>query len=308
MYLGGAPYDLPGIFSIIPFGELEYGLWLPRGGMYSLIEAMCRVAQRMGVDIRTNNPVRRIVTDGRRVTGVALEDGRVESAAIVVSNVDVPTTMTRLLKDERLVKKYRAPRMTPGVITYYLAIDRELDGLGHHTVFLPEDTRGSYRQLMSEGKVPADLPFYASVASNTDASLAPEGKSALFLLAPVPLISQLGETDMRALTEHLKQRMFERMSRHGFSISDSNVIREETMTPADWGEAFGLFDGSAFGAAHNLRQIGPFRSRNISREIDGLFFAGASTTPGTGVPMCVLSGKMVAERVAEWTRKSGVAA
>ena len=308
MYLGGAPYDLPGIFSIIPFGELEYGLWLPQGGMYSLIEAMCRVAQRLGVDIRTSSPVSHIVLDDRRVTGVALEDGSIESAAIVVSNVDVPTTMTRLLKNEKVVEKYRAPRMTPGVITYYLAIDRELDELGHHTVFLPEDTRVAYRELMSEGKVPADLPFYASVASNTDASLAPEGKSALFLLAPVPLISQLGDTDMRVLTQDLRRRMFKRLNQHGFSISESDILRQETMAPADWSDAFGLFDGSAFGAAHNLRQIGPFRSRNISKQIDGLFFTGASTTPGTGVPMCVLSGKMVAERVAEWTRKSGVAA
>ena len=96
MYLGGAPYDLPGIFSILPFGELEYGLWLPRGGMYSLSEAMLRVAERAGVEVRTNAPVRSIDMANDRVIGVTLETGEKEPADIVISNVDVPTTMTRL--------------------------------------------------------------------------------------------------------------------------------------------------------------------------------------------------------------------
>jgi phytoene desaturase len=308
MYLGGAPYDLRGIFSIIPFGELEYGLWLPEGGMYSLIEAMCRLAERVGVEIRTSSPARSIDIERQQVTGITLEDGSVEQAEIVVSNVDVPTTMTRLLSANQPTKTYKAPKMTPGVITYYIAVDRDLNELGHHTVYLPEDSRSAYHQLMREGVVPDDLPFYASVASNTDASLSPASSSALFLLAPVPLISQLGKVDLDVLSGELRQRMFERMRQHGVPISSSDIIRQETMTPVDWSAAFGLFDGSAFGAAHNLRQIGPFRSRNISSQFKGLFFTGASTTPGTGVPMCVLSGKMVAERIDDWIQKGGAAA
>jgi phytoene desaturase len=302
MYLGGAPYDLPGIFSIIPFGELEHGLWLPEGGMYSLVEAMSRVAKRVGVDIRTGCPVDAIITEDRRIAGVMLKDGGIERSSIVVSNVDVPTTMTRLLSGELGAHDYRPPKMTPGVITYYIAVGRDLRELGHHTVFLPENTKVAYRELMQDGVVPADLPFYASVASNSDRSLAPAGNSTLFLLAPVPLRSQLGETNMIALTEELKQRMFKRMRQHGISISQSDIVNYSSMTPIDWSNAFGLFDGSAFGAAHKLLQVGPFRPSNVSRDIRGLFFVGASTTPGTGVPMCVLSGKMVAERVDEWVR------
>lgn len=301
MYLGGAPYDLPGIFSILPFGELEYGLWLPRGGMYSLSESMLRVAKQVGVDVQTSTPVRSIDVTQGRVSGVTLKTGEQVSSDIVISNVDVPTTMTRLLDDLDASKSYKPPRMTPGVITYYLAVDRPLSEIDHHQVFLPEDVRLAYRQLMDQGTVPDDLPFYASVASNTDPSLAPEGKSALFLLAPVPLLSELGGKDLDALSQKLRQQMFTRMVHHGIRISESDIIGQRVMTPADWSNSFGLFDGSAFGAAHNLRQIGPFRQRNMSKQVDGLFFAGASTTPGTGVPMCVLSGKMVAERVGKWT-------
>ena len=305
MYLGGAPYDLPGIFSIIPFGELERGLWLPKGGMYGLIEAMERVAVRLGVEVRTSSPVQSIDSENGRVSGITLPDGSKESAPIVVSNVDVPTTMMRLLdgKSKALTKGYKPPRMTPGVITYYLAIDRELPELNHHSVFLPENPKQAYDQLMNQGRVPKDLPFYVSVASNTDHSLAPAGKSSVFLLAPVPLLSHMSGTDWQMVTEQLQSQMFRRMNDHGIAISEKDVLSQKTWSPVDWSDQFGLFDGSAFGAAHNFRQIGPFRPRNISSDINGLFFTGASTTPGTGVPMCVLSGKMAADRIAEWARK-----
>lgn len=309
MYLGGAPYDLPGIFSIIPFGELEHGLWLPKGGMHGLIEAMERVAIRLGVEINTGTPIRSIDSENGRIVGVTLANGSLESSRIVVSNVDVPTTMARLVGEETSAStsKYKPPKMTPGVITYYMAVDRELPELNHHSVFLPEDPKLAYDQLMKQGKVPEDLPFYVSVASNTDRSLAPESKSAVFLLAPVPLVSQMQGANWNELAEDLKRQMFRRMNEHGIAIADSDVSRQKTWSPVDWSEEFGLFDGSAFGAAHNLRQIGPFRPRNISSDISGLFFAGASTTPGTGVPMCVLSGKMVAERISELSKKEAAA-
>ncbi len=306
MYLGGAPYDLPGIFSIIPFGELEHGLWLPEGGMYSLIQAMERTAKRLGVEIKTGAPVSSIVHSNGRVTGVTFDDGALDQAEIVVSNVDVPTTMTRLIGSDSL-SDYRPPRMTPGVLTYYLAVDRELPTLNHHSVFLPANPRAAYDQLMKRGQIPTDLSFYVSVASNSDPTLARDGKSAVFLLAPVPLVSEASDIDWASTADNLQRSMFERMNQHGIEISESDVLESKYWSPVDWSDQFGLFDGSAFGAAHNLRQIGPFRARNMSNEINGLYFAGASTTPGTGVPMCVLSGKMVAERIADRAAKEAVA-
>jgi phytoene desaturase len=273
--------------------------------MYGLIEAMERVAIRLGVDIQTSAPVKSIDSMNGRISGITLADGSIERAQVIVSNVDVPTTMTSLLRTEKgiVANGYKPPKMTPGVITYYLAVDRELPELNHHSVFLPEDPKFAYEQLMKQGKVPDDLPFYVSVASNTDHSLAPDGKSAVFLLAPVPLMSQLPDANWQQMADDLKSRMFRRMNDHGISIQESDVLKQKAWSPADWSDNFGLFDGSAFGAAHNLRQIGPFRPRNISSKVSGLFFAGASTTPGTGVPMCVLSGKMAADRISEWSRK-----
>jgi phytoene desaturase len=100
----------------------------------------------------------------------------------------------------------------------------------------------------------------------------------------------------------IKARVAETLARHGVSIDPARVVCEEVYTPSDWQRRFGLYDGSAFGAAHTLSQVGPFRRKNFSEEVAGLFYVGASTTPGTGMPMVVLSGRLVAERITERVR------
>jgi phytoene desaturase len=106
----------------------------------------------------------------------------------------------------------------------------------------------------------------------------------------------------------VRERIFARLRDHGVEITPERIEVEEVLSPVEWRNRFGLYDGSAFGAAHTLFQMGPMRARNHSAEIEGLFYAGAGTTPGTGMPMVVLSGKMVAERVVEFASRSGLPA
>lgn len=292
MYLGGSPWTLPGLFSILPYGELSQGLWLPRGGIYALVEGVARLATELGAVIRTGRRARRIRTEGGRVSGVEFDDGAVDPAETVVSNVDVPTTQRELLgRDDRV------PAMTPGVVTFYWGVRGEVRGLRHHTIFLPDDFRDTFDDLLVRKRIPANLAFYVSAASATDASLAPPGDTALFALAPVPLLSDLGAVDWPAAVSSLKQRMMERMQRQGAAPDPARIVFERVYTPDDWRRQFGLYDGSAFGAAHSLFQLGPFRSPNRDRRAKGLYYVGAGTTPGTGLPMVVLGSKMTAERV-----------
>jgi phytoene desaturase len=303
MYLGGSPYDLPGMFTIIPYGELAYGLWLPEGGVYGLIEGIERLARELGVEVRTNARVAKIRTKGRRVCGVTLADGERLEASLVVSNVDVPTTDTQLVETGNgFARRARAraakTRMTPGVFTFYWGVRGEVEGLGHHTIFLPDDYRGAFADLMKRGRIPRELPFYVSVPSATDASLAPQGCAAVFVLAPSPTLSQMPDADWRAESLKIKERVLESFSQRGVRLDPARIVCEESYTPEDWRDRFGLHDGSAFGAAHTLFQVGPFRRRNFSSDVEGLYYVGASTTPGTGMPMVVLSGRLVAERIA----------
>jgi len=301
MYLGGSPYQLPGLFSILPYGELAYGLWLPKGGIYGLVAAIERLARDLGVVIHTGQRVRRILTNGNRVKGIELAGGRTHEAPLVVSNVDVPTTNAELIAAEALSdrtrRKLRRTRMTPGVLTFYWGIRGAVENLGHHTIFLPEDCAAAFDDLFRAKRIPQQLPFYVSVPSATDPDLAPEGDTAMFVLVPTPLLSELEGTDWPATTHAIKARVLARLRQHGVGLAPGRIAVEEVFTPRDWQQRFGLYGGSAFGAAHTLFQVGPFRSRNYSEDVDGLFYAGASTTPGTGLPMVVLGGRLTAERV-----------
>ena len=297
MYLGGSPFELPGFFSILPYGELAYGLWLPRGGMYGLVEAIETLARELGVEIRTRCRVSRIVIEDGQVRGVTLGNGEFLPSSSVISNVDAPTTDTELIAQPRLAAAARSTRMTPGVLTFYWGIRGTLGEAGHHTIYLPDDYRATFKDLFRRRCMPEQLAFYVSVPSATDPQLAPPGCSAVFVLVPTPLLSDMPDVDWRQFTAGVRAKVFERLAREGLPLTEDRIEVEETYTPADWKSQFGLYDGSAFGAAHTLLQLGPRRSPNYRRDIRGLFYTGAGTTPGTGVPMVVLSGKMTAERV-----------
>lgn len=295
MYLGGSPWSLPGLFSILPYGELAYGLWLPKGGMYALIEGIEQLATELGVQIRKQQPVRRIRTRANRVEALEFADGRTESWPIVVSNVDVPTTQSKLLD----VPRKNRMAMTPGVLTFYWGLRGTLGTLRHHTIFLPDNFKDTFDDLLHRNRIPNHLPFYISVPTDTDPSLAPPGHTAAFVLAPTPCLSQLGAIDWDETVAMVRQRVLDRLGQHGISVSPDQFVLEEVWTPETWGRAFGLYDGSAFGASHNLFQLGPFRARNKNRRIEGLYYVGASTTPGTGLPMVTLGGEMTARRILE---------
>ena len=300
MYLGGSPWQLPGLFSILPYGELAHGLWLPRGGMYALVEALAKLAGELGVSLRFRQQVRRIRLQAGRAAGVEQADGSVLEASAVVSNVDVPTTLAQLLpgtpprRGNNLLR--RPPVMTPGVITFYWGVRGTLPGWGHHTIFLPADPRRAYDELLAE-QVPADLPFYVAVPSATDPGLAPPGCQAVFALAPVPTLAR--PRDWAATVAEVRARIRRRLSNEGFALGPDQLVLERVFTPEDWQRQFGLFQGSAFGAAHRLWQLGPFRDRNFDPRIPGLYYVGAGVPPGTGVPITVLGGRMTAQRMQE---------
>lgn len=296
MYLGGSPFALPGTFSILPYGELAHGLWLPRGGMYALVEAIVRLARELGVEIETGCTVERILTDGDRVRALRLAGNETLPAELVVCNADWPAAVTELLAQ-------RPPRlaMSPAVVTYYWLVRERPQGLGHHTIFLPRDYRGAFRHLLRGRGLPPDPAFYvAAPPAFGDAPSA--SRQPLFVLVPVPTLSRLGEVNWAEALPGLKEQILDRMFHSGFALPPAAILAERIWTPLDWKQRFRLFDGSAFGAAHTLSQIGPFRPRNYSRRLRGLYFVGSSTNPGAGLPMVVISGRLVAERIASHVR------
>ena len=151
-------------------------------------------------------------------------------------------------------------KMTPGVLTFYWGVRGRVEGIGHHTIFLPRDCRAAFADLFQAKRIPRDLPFYVSVPSATDPTLAPAGDSVIFVLAPTPLLSQLPRLDWDETTRAVKAQVLERLRRHGLDLAPERIVVEEVYTPQEWRRRFGLYDGSAFGAAHTFFQVGPFLS------------------------------------------------
>ena len=296
MYLGGSPHQLPGLFTILPYGELAMGLWLPRGGIYGLVCGIERLARELGVRIETGQSVRKIQVQNGSAYGLQLADASEVRCPLIVSNVDVPTTQRTLLSG--LPNLARSPHMTPSGLTFYWGIRGKVPGAGHHMIFLPGNAEFAYNQLIQTGEIPRELPFYMSIASESDASLAPPGDSAVFVLIPLPLSVMSHQEDLSAIAAALKGRVMERLGKHGIQLPPSSILTERMLTPADWTARCGLFQGSAFGAAHTLFQMGYFRQSNRERSVRGLYYVGASTVPGTGLPMVTIGGRMTAERIA----------
>lgn len=304
MYLGGSPLQLPGLFTILPYGEIAYGLWLPKGGIAALADALARLARACGAEIRLDAPIARIRVEKGAARGVVTADGAFHAADAVVSNVDVPTTWLTLLAEDAAgaAARRRAAareRMTPGVITFYWGVRGAAEGLGHHTIFLPDEPRKVYADL-ARGRLSETPAFYVSVPSATDPALAPLGDSTVFVLVPVPTLSAMGDgADWPAIVALTRRRVLNRLACEGVKLDVARIAVEEVFDPPVWRERFGLYDGSAFGAAHSLFRLGPFRAPNRDPRIRALYYVGASTTPGTGLPLVVLGGAMTAARLLE---------
>jgi phytoene desaturase len=295
MYLGISPYDSPAVYGLLPFSELGVGIWFPEGGLYALPRALERLAREAGVRIAYRTRVKRITFEGKRATGVLLDDETRLPADLVLCNADLPWAYRNLI-DPGVTRLRRAGklRFTSGGYLLYLGLDRQVPELGHHNVFLGRDYRGSFEDIFRRFRVPADPSFYVAVASRTDPSLAPAGRDGLYVLVPVP--RQHPSLDWATVGPTVRARVFARLREEGLDL-ERHVASEHVFTPDDWAARFSLEHGSAFGLGHQFFQVGPFRPSNQDRTVRNLFFVGASTQPGTGLPMVMLSAELVVERM-----------
>lgn len=299
MYLGVTPYEAPAIYSVVSYMETGLGIWYPKGGMHALPRALEHLCKDLKVDIRLNTPVERITANGNKINGVDLVDGTHLKADIVVSNADLTYTHKNLLPDHKR-RDYSETQLgkmkqASSALLFYWGIDNPLDGILHHNVFFSEDFKHNLEEIFYEKKLPEDPAFYLYVPTKTDPDLAPKGNHVLYVLVPVPNLE--GDVDWAAATKRVKAQILARLKKDlGVNIGKS-IRTEAVFTPEDFETKFNLTNGSAFGLSHTFFQSGYFRPHNVSRAFKGLYFVGASTYPGSGVPMVTLSGKLVVERI-----------
>jgi phytoene desaturase len=302
MFLGLSPFDALAMYSLITYADIALGMWYPIGGIYTLIEDMLSLADSLGVEVRTNASVAEICVENGRASGVRLASGEVIPADLVISNADLPYTYRQLIQpsqrrqytDDRLERMQYA---CSGFILY-LGIDRTYDHLRHQALYFSKDYRANLDAIFKDYRLPDDPSFHLNIPTVTDPSLAPEGHSLVYVLAPMPNLKAQINWDEAA--PRLREQILERLEGIIDPQIRQHIVWERQYRPTDWQNDINATLGTAFGSlAHGFFQSSYFRPNNKSRDIQGLYFVGQSTYPGIGMPMVVISSRLVTERVLE---------
>lgn len=298
MYLGLSPYDAPATYSLLQYTELAEGVWYPMGGMYAGIQALTKVAEKLGVKFVYNSPVKKINTGKSKVESVTTVDGKTYTADIFVGNADLPYIYKELLPDAQEAKKLDEKLYTCSTIMFYWGVDKQYTQIAHHNVFLGGDYKASFDQIFNDHTLPEVPSFYVHAPARTDAAAAPEGQETLYVLVPVGHLDARSKQDWDALVNRARETVFTRLATEMGVIDLKEHIKFEIVyQPQVWKERFNLEKGAAFGLSHNFWQVGYLRPQNRHATYKNMYFAGASTHPGTGLPIVLLSARLTTERI-----------
>jgi phytoene desaturase len=284
------------VFSLLPYTEMAVGIWYPMGGMGAIPRALEKVCLEEGVTFHYGSSVKQIVIEQGRAVGVALEDGRVCKADVVLCNADYPWAYKHLIDPKVSARpELEKKRYTSSGYMLYLGTRRRYDELQHHNMFFGRDFEGSFGDIFERLQVPEDPSFYVNAPAHLDPSMAPAGKDALYVLVPVP--HQAKHLDWKIEGPKVRAKIFARLAELGMPDLERDVEVERVITPDDWASSLNLERGSNFGLAQNMFQIGPFRPKVWDERIDNLFFCGASVQPGTGVPTVMISADLAVQSI-----------
>jgi phytoene desaturase len=299
VYMGLSPFEAPATFSMMPYTEMAHGVWYPRGGMYRVVEALMEIAGQAGVEFAFDTAVKQIQVNRNHVTGVILEDGKRLSADAVLANADLPYVYQNLLPLDGQAAQLAHKRYSCSVISFFWGVDRPYETLGPHTLFLADDYRANFDEIIRDLTVPANPSLYIHAPARLDPSMAPAGEDTLIAIVPVGHLDERREQNWKASIRQARQAVFRRLSLLGITDLEAHIKFETCFTPLSWRKRYNLVRGSTHGLCHNLTQLGYFRPGNRHPRYHNLYFVGASTHPGTGMPTSLISARLAASRLVE---------
>jgi len=302
LFIGGNPFRASAIYSIVPYLERLGGVHFTPGGMYTLVEAMERLFRTLGGEVRCGVPVEEILLQERRATGVRLEDGTALQADAVIANSDVATTYLNLLpassRPTSVSKRMKKYQYSMSCYLLYLGINRKYEHLRHHTILMPERYRELIQDIFDGQGLPEDLALYLHAPTRTDPSMAPVGCESLYVLAPVPNLAH--GIDWEQATTAFRDKIIHFLEQEaGLEGLEASIVTEQAFTPLDFASELRSYLGAAFSIEPTLFQSAYFRPHNRSKDIAGLYFVGAGTHPGAGIPGVLLSANITTRLVLE---------
>ncbi|MGE5221381.1 MAG: phytoene desaturase family protein [Omnitrophica WOR_2 bacterium] len=297
IYMGLSPFEAPSTFSMMPYTELAHGVYYPKGGMYCIIETLMDLARQAGVEFSFNSPVERIDTHSTQAQGVLLAGGTRLEADVILANADLPYVYQKLLPQDGMAKTLSRKKFSCSVISFFWGVDKTYTNLGPHTLFLVDEYRENFEAFDRGLGLPANPSLYIHAPARLDASMAPLGQDTITAIVPVGHLSENGEQDWDDLRDEARQQVFRRLRALGIDDLETHIKFEETLTPLEWRRRYNLVKGSTHGLAHTVMQLAYFRPSNRHPRFQNLYFVGASTHPGTGLPTAMVSGRLVARRI-----------
>lgn len=295
VYMGLSPFEAPATFSMMPYTELAHGVWYPQGGMYQVVEALMSLARDAGVEFAFNTPVEKIVIAEECVRGVWVDD-HLHEAEAVLANADLPYVYQNLLPQSKAAEELEHKRYSCSVISFFWGVDKVYDGLPPHTLFLASDYRQNFEQISQNLGVPTNPSLYIHAPARLDAAMAPSGHDTLIAIVPVGHLTE-AQQDWREVCDLARQHVFRRLATIGIADLQGHLKFETTFTPLAWRKRYNLAKGATHGLCHNLMQLGYFRPDFQHPRYRNLYFTGASTRPGTGMPTAMISGRQSAHRI-----------
>ena len=298
LLVGGNPFTTTSIYLLIHWLERKWGVHFARGGTTSIVHALVRLLDELGVEVRLDTPVEEILVRGGRTVGVVTASGETLPADVVVSNADPSYVYSRMIAPEHrrtnTDRAVRRTRQSMSLFVAYFGSRKTYPELAHHTIVMGERYRGLLGDIFKRPVLADDFSLYLHAPTRSDPMLAPPGHEAFYVLSPVP--NNRSGIDWERESGPYLERILASLERRLLPGIRENVVSTSVLTPRDFEHSLRSVDGAAFGPEPILTQSAYFRYHNRSEDVDGLFFVGAGTHPGGGVPG-VLSSAKVLERV-----------
>jgi phytoene desaturase len=294
LFLGAKPSNTPSFYNFMNYADFGLGTWHPKTGMFDVIRAMEKLALELGVIIKTNAPIEKIIVENKVATAVQIK-GEIIKSDIILSGADYHHTETLVDKEHRVYsEKYWKSRVfAPSSLLFFVGFDKKIDNCTHHALFFDVDFNQHAAAIYDEPKWPDNPLFYANFPSKTDTTAAPEGMESGFFLIPLAP----GIQDTQALRDEYFDKIISRFEQLTQQNIKNNIIFKRSFCKNDFVSDYNAYKGNAYGMANTLWQTAFLRPKLKSKKIKNLFFTGQLTVPGPGVPPALISGKLAAELI-----------
>jgi len=292
-YNGSSPYQTPGIMSLIPQLEMRFGTFYPHGGMHEISQSLYRLAESKGVTFHFDSKVEKVIHTNGKASGVETNK-QIHKADLIVCNMDVFSAYQSILKDTKQPKKVLKQERSSSALIFYWGINHSFKELDLHNIFFSEDYKSEFEAIFKHHNLHADPTIYINITSKDDEDHAPKDCENWFLMINVP--SNKGQ-DWEAFKKEAKRNILKKLSRILQKDIEPLIVAEDILDPVRIERDTLSHEGSLYGTSSNSKFAAFLRHPNFSSSLENLYFCGGSAHPGGGIPLCLLSAKIVSNLI-----------